>query len=64
MPLPYRPLYTQLPFCEVHVYPLQCHHFAAPEPRLTTQENDEKRLVIIPCGFDKPFVVVEIVKHG
>jgi hypothetical protein len=54
MTLPDRPLDTQLPLLQIHVRPLQGGDLATAEPRLTSQQNDQERLLTAPpCRIDE-----------
>jgi hypothetical protein len=58
-----RALYANLPFLQIYITPLEGHHLATPKASVPTQEHDQVRIRIQrSCGFDQPFVLVEIVE--
>jgi len=63
--VPAGPADADLPVHEIHVGPLQRNHLSAPQPGLTAQQHDEMRARIEETRrFDKPLVLVEVVKCG
>ena len=60
--LPLGSLDADLPFPEIHVAPLQCHHFTASKSGLSAEQHDQER-VGFGCGsVHQLFVLLEIVE--
>jgi hypothetical protein len=54
---------ADLPLLEIHVAPLKCHHFSAPQPSLAAQQHDEVTVrVESSCRFHQVFKVIEVVE--
>ena len=64
--VPHRSLHAHGPRRQVHIRPLERHHFATPEPRFASQEHDEPRRPIIRTSrrFHEAFERVEVVEGG
>src|SRR5262245_4776325 len=64
MATPVRSLNAELPFAEIDVAPLERNDLAAPQPRLSAQEDDQKRTCVHLRTCDQPFVLLEVVEAG